>query len=136
MIQQLLEPVHRTNLDSLSKSELVDRLQKAENMIRRFQRLVKRLLSLFRGKGLQNLLFKNKLFGKSSEKKPPAKVPRVRPKPRRSVKRVQLPSEKYPNVPIKDQDIKLDSPPDCSSCGKVMEDSGMTEDSEQLTGNP
>ena len=66
------------------------------------------------------------------EKEPPSNL-FVRPQSRRSGKRVQLPSEKYPKASIMEQDIELQSPPDCPFCGESMEDSGMTENSEQLT---
>ena len=180
MIEQALQPVHRTKFDSFSKSELVyllqktedllqksedsrqkteDRLQKTEDLLQkseemnqklkkkvaslskeneRLGKLVKSLSDFLLEKGFKNILLKHKLFGKSSEKEPSSSPPDqskppVRSKPRRSVKRVQLPSKKYPDAPIEEQDIKLDNPPSCPSCGKGMEDSGMTEDSERLT---
>ena len=200
--QELLWPVHRTKLYSLSKLELVDclqksedsiqeykdrlqksegsiqeykdRLQKSEGMNRQLQKeneslkkeneglkneglkneglkkeneglkkevkssnkVVKNLSAFLREKGYHNILLKNKIFGKSSEKKPSSNPP-VRSKPRRRsvkpVKRVQLPSEKYPEAHVEEKDIELDSLPNCPSCGKGMVDSGMTADSEQLT---
>ena len=166
MIEQALQPVHRTKFDFLSKSELVDLLQKSEDRrqktedllqksegmnqklkkkvaslrkeIKSLNKLVQSLSDFLLDKGYKNILLKHKLFGKSSGKEPPSNPPDqskppVRFKPRRSVKQVQLPSKKYPDAPIEEQDIKLDTPPNCSSCGKVMEDSGMTEDSAQLT---
>ena len=62
---------------------------------------------------------------KKSEKKEGPKTPT---KPR-----VKKPSERYPNLPIREQIITQDPPPSCPCCGKGMRDSGMTEDSEQLT---
>jgi transposase len=71
------------------------------------------------------------LYGASSErhKKPEnKKKPDVPPKPR-----VKKPSERYPNIPVREVPITLNPIPGCESCGKQMSDSGMTEDSEQLT---
>lgn len=43
------------------------------------------------------------------------------------------PSERYPNADIMVREIELEQPPLCDCCGHKMTDSGMTEDSEQLT---
>src|SRR5260221_8441876 len=70
------------------------------------------------------------LFGASSEryKKPEKEKNPAPPKPR-----IKKPSERYPNIPVREVVISMDPLPSCNSCGKVMSDSGMTEDSEQLT---
>jgi transposase len=47
--------------------------------------------------------------------------------------RVRLPSERYPNLPVRDELITQNPAPSCIVCGKEMEDSGMFEQSEQLT---
>lgn len=72
----------------------------------------------------------NTLYGSSSEryKKPEKSKTPNPPKPR-----IKKPSERYPHIPIKEQVIAINPTPSCSSCGNVMTDSGMTEDSEQLT---
>lgn len=71
------------------------------------------------------------LYGVSSErwKKPVDKPKKDTPeKPR-----IKKPSERYPNIPVREAVINIDPAPSCDSCGKAMLDSGMTEDSEQLT---
>ncbi len=71
------------------------------------------------------------LYGASSEryKKPENKKnPDVPPQPR-----VKKPSERYPNIPVREVILTVDPIPGCESCGKQMLDSGMTEDSEVLT---
>ncbi len=71
------------------------------------------------------------LYGASSEryKKPEnKKKSEDPPKPR-----IKKPSERYPNIPVREVAITLDPVPSCEVCGKQMSDSGMTEDSEQLT---
>ena len=77
---------------------------------------------------------KNKFYGKSSEKtrergsRSQGKKPRGR--------RVQLPSERYPNIPLVERHVELEVLPSCGCCGSEMSDSGMTEDSEFLTALP
>ena len=71
------------------------------------------------------------LYGATSERyrKPEKKdIPKAPAKPR-----VKRPSERYPNVPVREQIVVVNPVPDCTSCGREMSDSGMTEDSEQLT---
>lgn len=73
---------------------------------------------------------KHDLYGASSEryKKPEKPKNPAPPKPR-----VKKPSERYPNIPVREQVVSVNPTPNCQSCGEVMTDSGMTEDSEQLT---
>jgi transposase len=70
------------------------------------------------------------IYGTSSERYKKSE----KPKDKQPAKpRVRLPSERYPNVPVREIPITMDPLPGCESCGKQMSDSGMTEDSEQLT---
>lgn len=73
---------------------------------------------------------RDSLFGASSEryKKPEKDKNAESPKPR-----IKKPSERYPNIPVREVIIVMNPVPDCQACGKLMSDSGMTEDSEQLT---
>lgn len=94
----------------------------------------------------QGLLFRaNKArFGSSSErspKTPPTTQSKVDddaepivPAPRCDTTK-QL-SQRYPNAPIQIETIGFAEPPCCPQCGKGMQDSGMTEDSEYLTTAP
>jgi transposase len=72
----------------------------------------------------------NDLFGASSERYKKPERPKVPSPPKPSIKR---PSKRYPNIPVREQIITMSPAPNCDSCGKMMVDSGMTEDSEQLT---
>lgn len=47
--------------------------------------------------------------------------------------RDQLPSQRYPNVPVIEKEISLEHPPECPCCQEKMVDSGMKESSECLT---
>ena len=76
------------------------------------------------------LELRKEVYGASSErlKNPHPKSKTEKP----SEPRVRLPSERYPNVPVREISLTTDPAPGCTSCGKQMSDSGMTEDSEQL----
>ena len=80
----------------------------------------------------QYINIKNKYFGKSSEREPSDELKSRQPEgPKR--KRVQLPSERYPNAPLIERHIELQTLPTCDCCKAQMKDSGMTEDAEFLT---
>lgn len=74
--------------------------------------------------------FRNSMFGASSER---YKKPENKKEPRPAEPRIKRPSERYPNIPVREVVIGIDPVPNCQVCNKVMSDSGMTEDSEQLT---
>jgi len=127
-----------TKFDSFSREDFVKRQLLLEGEV---ERLVKELyelrqiqvsdeqLKLITVEQLAQL--NNALYGASSEryKKPENKPKKVEPpKPR-----IKKPSERYPNIPVREVPITLHPIPGCESCGKQMSDSGMTEDSEQLT---
>ncbi len=72
---------------------------------------------------------RNSVYGSSSEryKKPERPNPPKEPKPR-----IKKPSERYPNIPVREQVVEV-TPPQCGGCGKTMIPSGLSEESEQLT---
>lgn len=83
----------------------------------------------------QYVVFKNKFFGKSSEREPVQKEAQERgdtPTANKKVK-VQLLSARYPDAPLIERHIELKELPTCDCCGAKMHDTGMTEDSEYLT---
>ena len=67
------------------------------------------------------------LYGASSEryKKPESKP--VKPDP--PAPRIKKPSERYPNIPVREVHLTIDPAPSCDACGKQMSDSGMSESS-------
>jgi transposase len=127
-----------TKLENFSKDELISKFSLLEAEYLRAVREIYRLkyqnltdaqLKLVMAEQLGDL--RNALYGTSSEryKKPEKqKKPASPPMPR-----VKKPSERYPNIPIREQIITIDPVPNCLSCHGVMSDSGMTEDAEQLT---
>lgn len=70
------------------------------------------------------------IYGASSEryKKPEKERKSEPPKPR-----IKKPSERYPNIPVREELVPFPEVPHCDACGKVLIDSGMAEESEQLT---
>jgi transposase len=133
------ENLKDAKFDSFSREDLVKRQLLLEGEV---ERLVKELyelrqikisdeqLKLITAEQLASL--NDTLYGASSEryKKPEDKKEKNSepPKPR-----VKKPSERYPNAPVREIPITISPLPGCESCGKQMTDSGMTEDSEQLT---
>ena len=127
-----------SKFDSFSREDLVKRQLLLEGEV---ERLVKELYEMrqiqisdeqLKFVTTEQLAALNEaLYGASSEryKKPdPKKKPAQDPKPR-----IKKPSERYPNIPVREVPLTLSPAPGCDVCGKLMSDSGMTEDSEQLT---
>jgi transposase len=83
----------------------------------------------------QFVLLKNKFFGKSSERSPQPN-PQPQPKSKKNKKKKQKkqkPSERYPDLPLIERDLQLETPPNCNLCQAPMADSGMVESCEFLT---
>lgn len=86
----------------------------------------------------------HQLFGKSSEREEPKNPEPPKSKdpgngdqsPKEPKKRVLLPSERYPNIPVIETDVSFKDNPPCACCGERLEDSGLTEVSESLTVTP
>jgi transposase len=128
---------------TLSREDLLILWQGEQKMRIHFQNEAKEIRARFEVVDQKNFLIgeqlvniKNTVFGKSSEKSP--RVPKDKSdKSEKSKKvKIQLPSLRYPNAPLVEKDIELAELPNCNACGKEMEDSGLTEDSEQLTTIP
>lgn len=138
--------MEQVSLGDFSKSEKLDQFSKAE-IISKYSLLEEQYLQaikeIYKLKN-QNLTdeqlnfilqeqladLQNSLYGTSSEryKKPEEKKKeKTEPKPR-----IKKPSERYPNIPIREELVPFDEVPMCDACGKTMTDSGMTEESEQL----
>jgi len=81
----------------------------------------------------QYIVLKNVIFGKSSEKegRPDPDEKEKKDKPPKT--KVQLPSERYPNVPRIERHVEFQQAPCCKCCSEKLSDSGMTEDSEYMT---
>lgn len=126
-----------TKLGNFSKDELIQkysileeelaRVIKENYNLRQLQ-ITDDQLKLIMDEQLADL--KNSMFGSSSERFKRPEKQRVNTPPKHRVKK---PSERYPNIPVRVVIIAMVPAPDCEACGDVMFDTGMTEDSEQLT---
>lgn len=126
-----------TKIESLSREDLIQRYQIVSDELSRVIRENYELrqikvtddqLRLLLEENLGEL--RSDLYGASSERYKKPERPKVPSPPKPRVKR---PSLRYPNIPVREQIITMNPAPNCEACGKVMTNSGMTEDSEQLT---
>ena len=141
--EKLFETVPMHRLEHLQKDELLNYIDLQQKALFTLSEKIKKIelnTNQFEQKSIlldeQLIQMKNKLFGKSSEKSNSSGNNRkpLKRKPKR--KKVQLPSERYPNIPVKERLIDFDESPKCSCCGDQMENSGLTEDSEYLDKKP
>lgn len=132
------ETGHLTKLDQLSREDLI---RQHEIMRDEIERLVRENYELRQIKITDDQIkliteeqlraLNDEIYGASSErwkKREPRPKKEVPPKPR-----VKKPSERYPNIPVREVPITINPVPNCEACGEQMSESGMTEDSEQLT---
>jgi transposase len=139
----LFEPIPLDKLDLLTREELVILLKGERDISRQLATHVQRLEALNEELKQRSLLIqdqyitiKNKLFGKSSERSRTSSEDSERGIKKNKKKRILLPSERYPNLPLIERHVTLDKMPECSCCGSEMEDSGLREESEYLTKIP
>lgn len=141
LFENVLKVVPPEKLLNLTKEELIILLQGEQSIRVQLASEVERLRALnqeLRQKTLfvgdQLIHLKNKLFGKSSEKSPTlTSVREFEETQKEKKKKIQLPSLRYPDAPLIERHIELETMPNCRACGHKMSDSGMTEDSEYLT---
>lgn len=143
--QHLFEPIPEDKLESIPREDLIQLLRMEQRLRIGFQKDNERLRALnneLEQKSFyiedQLVTLKNKYFGKSSEKEPDEEYRRRHEERaghpgKGNKKKVQLPSLRYPNAPLIEREVELTELPNCKCCGKEMEDSGMTENSEFLT---
>lgn len=135
------QPTTSTKLDQLSREDLIRENSVLESELTRaikeiyrlkYQHLTDEQLSLILEEHLKDL--RQDVYGASSEryKKPEDKKKNEGPtKPR-----IKKPSERYPNIPVREVSLEINPLPGCEACGKQMSDSGMRESSEVLTTIP
>ncbi len=139
--QFLFEPIPVDKISLMSREDLETFARLEQEFRINLQKHVEKLIAEAVGLREQTMLiadmyvvFKNQFFGKSSEKEP-SEVDRRRHEQQTESgkKRVQLPSLRYPNAPLIENDVELKELPSCKCCGEQMSDSGLTETSEFLT---
>lgn len=125
------------------KSQLAFEKKKSEIMLREINALLKEnyelrgsqvtavQLSLIVEAEINRQMDRAIQFGPSSERfRKVPKDPQTEPKAKKP--RLKKPSEKYPNIPVRELEVRIDPLPTCTSCGGQMTESGMMEESEQL----
>jgi transposase len=83
----------------------------------------------------QNEQLRNKLFGRSSERRNKGKKNKGG-KPKNSPQRIRLPSDQFPDARIQECTIEDPVPPQCSECKESMTDSGLRETAERIEYKP
>lgn len=136
--QELFEKITAEDASRLTFDEQIKFIELQQDIIKQQRKEISRLIKLYESKGEQTLLLdnqyillKNKVFGRSSEKSNIKKEKKKEKGTKR--KRVLLPSERYPNIPIKEEELTFIEPPKCKTCGNQMKDTGLIEVSEHLT---
>jgi len=131
-----------TKLETLSKEELIQKYTVVESELGRVvrelyqlknQKLTDEQLRFVMAEQIDSLT--STIYGKKSERyKKPAKTGDDDDNAKKPDKpRVKSLSERYPNITIREEYVELEPIPNCPCCNKVMIDSDMMEDSEQLT---
>lgn len=130
----ILKPVSRDQLKTLSRTELVELLLGEQDLRAQAEAFAKVMAEEKYLIGEKYVRIKNRVFAPSSEKSPRPINDRKSPGDRKKPKdRTRLPSERYPDATIIEQDIEIVPPPPCTCCGREMKDSGMTETTECLS---
>ncbi len=139
---KIFDPLTDEQLESLERKDLMA-IARTEQMLRRFleafiqeteEKLVEIQGNYYRVKA--------RMFSPSSEKSTREKDPEKQAKDKtKDPNKPKAPApksltERYPSSPVIEKDIAAEELPACPCCGEVMEDSGMTEDSEYLTSVP
>jgi transposase len=134
----LLEPLTDEQIEELTPEEMKIIIRGEKNLNQQYRKYIKELeQDLFKTQQKSFLLedqtiqIKHRLFGKSSEK---SDVKSSAPQAKKTArKKILLPSERYPNIPVVEKLVTLENPPHCQTCQQTMKDSGLTEESEYLT---
>lgn len=125
------KPVARGDIEKFSKKELIDFFLGEQDIRFQLEKLAKELEEERIAIGDRYLILKNRAFAPKTERQP--KTPKEKKDPKPPDDRKLLPSERYPDAEIMDQDVTLEPSPHCSLCDSEMVDSGMTEVSESIT---
>ena len=132
------ETSESSKAENFSQKELIQRLAVTEAELARVLRELYELRKLSITDDQLRLLMQEQLesqreaeYGVSSERYKKPKKPEGPKEPAKP--RIKKPSERYPDIPVREERIVQNPAPSCPCCGKGMSDSGMTEDTEQLT---
>ncbi len=148
---QLFEAISTEQFKILTPGDMLFYLRGQQSLIVQMRQTIRRLEEKVAENEVQTLCLdghiielNHQLFGKSSERETPRNPEPPKSKdfgngdqpPKEPKKRVLLPSERYPNLPVIETDVTFKAIPPCACCGEQLEDSGLTEVSENLTVTP
>jgi len=126
-----------TKFDLYTKEQLITQYHLVERELRLALKEINKLkqqnvtdtqLSLFMDEHIADL--EEMVFSKSSEKYKKSDTPKDKKEP--SLPRVRKPSERYPNLPVREVIVRPPHPPNCDCCGSQMSETELTEESEQI----
>jgi len=138
--EQLFKPITQTQLAQLSAADkdkfLEAQARVIEDLVRengllkdRTEELKQRTLQIDE----EFITLKGRLIGSSASKSSTSDNKKLKKNKR---KKVQLPSERYPDAELIEQEIGFKDTPNCDSCGSEMSFSGMHEVCEYVTMTP
>jgi transposase len=140
---KIFDPVPMDKFARLDRDQLIEYIRLQNNFNQQLVEKIKNIEGLNSELALKKMLIeeqwiniKGKLYGKSSERQPQSSGKARGPGKCGKRRRVQLPSERYPEAQLIEQEITFTEVPECSCCKSIMKDSGLTEDSEFLTTIP
>ena len=136
--EELFSPLTLNQLDSLSREDINSFVEAQARVIEDLSRELM-LIKVRREELKQTTLevddeyitIKGKVVTSSSSQENEKKASKKKKK-----QKVQLPSERYPEAEIIEQEVSFTQAPSCGLCGEAMEPSGMHEVSEYLTVTP
>lgn len=132
-----IEIPNTTKFDLYSKEQLITQYHLVERELRlaikeiyklKQQNVTDTQLSLFMDEHIADL--EEMVFSKSSEKSKKSEKPKEKKEP--SLPRVRKPSERYPNLPVREVIVRPPHPPNCDCCGLQMSEIALAEESEQI----
>lgn len=138
---EITEATELTKFETFSKEQLIDRVGILESECVRLARELYNLKNKSASDSQIRLVLEEQLrvqqaalYGASSEKYEDAEDSKEeKVKEAAKALRIKKPSERYPNIPVREELVKMDPLPSCEACGAQMSEMQVTEDSEQLT---
>lgn len=137
--ERVFKPFTAVELSKLNRKQLIIYGEIIERWHKKVETLMAKYSEEILHQDNQILLLKKYIYGKSSERTAksaqnstkPDSTDELKSRPKR-----QTLSERYPDIPLKETIVSLQSPPQCDCCDAEMEEMGITEDSEALSVEP
>ena len=141
--EELFSPLTQTQLDSLSREDInkfVEAQSRVIEDLAREIRLIRNRREELKQTTLQldeeYITIKGKVVESVSNPEDTSNESKLNKKQRKTRQKIQLPSERYPEAEVIEQEIGFSKDPICQCCGDTMVFSGMYETCEYLTVTP